>query len=320
MYFSVSLTAIRGITRSCSRGGSNKDHVYHPVRDICLENYVFRVEKCRRNLSTRNSMCFIDQLHRNVEAYVDDVVIKTRNPEDLIADLEETFSSLQKFRWKLNQTKCVFGVPSGKLLGFIVSNRGIEANPMKITAITDMEAPATIKDVQKLTGCMAALNRFISRLGSRGLPFFKLLKRQDRFQWTEEAEQALQDLKQHLQSPPVLTAPLPGEDLLLYIAGTTHVISSSIVVERSEEGHTFGVQRPMYFVSEVLFESKVRYPAVQKLLYAILITSGKLHHYFDEYKITLITDFLLADILHNQEATRRISKWVVELGAPSIDF
>jgi hypothetical protein len=115
-------------------------------------------------------MCFVDQLHRNVEAYVDDVVIKTRNPDGLIADLEEMFSSLRKFRWKLNPTKCNFGVPSGKLLRFIVSNRGIEANPVKITAITDMEASATIKDVQKLTGCMEALNRFISRLGREHYP------------------------------------------------------------------------------------------------------------------------------------------------------
>jgi hypothetical protein len=174
-------------------------------------------------------MCFVDQLHRNVEAYVDDVVIKTKESSDLIADLEETFSSLRRFRWKLNPTKCVFGVPSGKLLEFIVSNRGIEANPVKITAITDMGALATIKDMQKLTGCMAALNRFISQLGERGLPFFKLLKCQDKFQWTEEAERALQDLKHHLQSPPILTAPLPGEDLLLYIAATAHVVSSAMM-------------------------------------------------------------------------------------------
>jgi hypothetical protein len=112
-------------------------------------------------------MCFADQLHRNVEAYVDDVVIKTRNPDDLIVDLEEMFSSLRRFRWKLNPTKCVFEVPSGKLLGFIISNRGIEGNPMKIMAITAMGAPTTIKDVQKLTGCMAALNRFVSRLEER---------------------------------------------------------------------------------------------------------------------------------------------------------
>jgi hypothetical protein len=143
------------------------------------------------------------------------------------------------------------------LLGFIVSNQGIEANPVKISALTDMGAPATIKDVQKLTGCMAALNRFISRLRERGLPFFMLLKRQDKFQWTEEAERALQDLKHHLRSPPVLTAPLSGEDSLLYIAATTHVVSSAIVVERGEEDHAFGVQRPIYFISEVLSVSKV---------------------------------------------------------------
>jgi hypothetical protein len=109
-------------------------------------------------------LCFVEKLHRNVEAYVDDVVIKTRNHDDFIADLEETFSSLRKFQWKLNPTKCVVGAPSGKLPGFIISHRGIKANPEKITAITDMGAAATVKDVQKLT-------RFISRFGEWGLPF-----------------------------------------------------------------------------------------------------------------------------------------------------
>ena len=114
---------------------------------------------------------------------------------------------------------------------------------------------------------MAALDRFLSRLGERGLPFFKLLKRQDKFEWTTEAAEVLENLKHNLQSPPILTAPLPGEELLLYIATTTHVVSATIVVECPAEGHAYGVQRPVYFISEVLSESKVRYSSIQKVLY-----------------------------------------------------
>jgi hypothetical protein len=151
--------------------------------------------------------CFKRQLNKNIEAYVDDVVVKTRNSDTLIADLEETFASLREQRWKLNPNKCVFGVPSGKLLGFIISHHGIEDNPEKISAITNISAPTSIKDVQKLTGCMAAFNRFISRLGEWGLPFFKLLKHQEKFVWTPEADQALAQLNDFLSKPPVLTAP-----------------------------------------------------------------------------------------------------------------
>jgi hypothetical protein len=155
--------------------------------------------------------CFKRQLNKNVEAYVDYVVVKTRNSETLITDLEETFASLREYCWKLNPKKCVFGVPSGKLLGFIINHHGIEANPEKISVITNMRAPNCIKDVQKLTGCMAALNRFISKLGERGLPFFKLLKHQEKFVWTTEEDQALAQLKDFLSKPPVLMAPRKKE-------------------------------------------------------------------------------------------------------------
>jgi hypothetical protein len=232
--------------------------------------------------------CFKKQLNKNVEAYVDDVVVKTQNSDTLIADLEKTFTSLREYQWKLNPNKCVFGV--GKLLGFIISHRGIEANPEKISAITNMKAPTCIKDVQKLTGCMAAFNKFISKLGRRGLPFFKLIKHQEKFVWTTEADQALAQLKDFLSKPPVLTAPRKNEQLLLYLAVTTHVVSTTIVVERYEDGHAYPVQRPVYFVGEVLSESKAHYPPVQKLLYAVLITSRKIRHYFQEYSIAVITD------------------------------
>ena len=98
------------------------------------------------------------------------------------------------------------------------------------------------------------------------------------------------------------------------------MVSIAIVVERQEEGHAYKVQRPVYFVSKVLSESNARYPPVQKLLYAILITLRKLQHYFQEYKISVVTDFPLSDILHNRDATGRISKWAVKLGALSFDI
>src|SRR6266498_3899363 len=106
--------------------------------------------------------CMHDQLERNMEAYIDDVITKSRVKEDLISDLSETFTNLRCFRWKLNLEKCVFGVPSGKLLGFIVSYRGIEANPEKLKDIFKMNSPTALKGVQKLTDCMVALSRFVS--------------------------------------------------------------------------------------------------------------------------------------------------------------
>jgi len=98
------------------------------------------------------------------------------------------------------------------------------------------------------------------------------------------------------------------------------VVSAALVVEREEPGHVFKIQRPVYFVSEILSESKVRYPQVQKLLYTVLLYSRKLHHYFEAHRVSVITCFPLKDILHNQEATGRIAKWAVELGAQAIDF
>ena len=162
---------------------------------------------------------------------------------------------------------------------------------------------------------MAAVSRFISRLGEKAMPLYKLLKKADKFVWTEEAEQALAELKRILSSAPVLAAPEPQEPMLLYLAATNRVVSIVIVVERQEEGYKFGVQRPVYYVSEVLTESKQRYPHYQKLAYEVFLASRKLIHYFQEHRITVTSTTPLSDIINNCKATGRVAKWGIELAA-----
>ena len=150
--------------------------------------------------------CLKDQIKKNIKAYIDDVVVKSRTADTLIVDLTKVFKALSVYRWKLNPTKCIFGVPSGILLGNIISHCGIKANPEKIAAMTNMKPPTYVKYVQKLTGCMAALSHFISCLGKKGLPF-KQLKAQEKFVWSEDADKAFTELKRFLTTPPIMITP-----------------------------------------------------------------------------------------------------------------
>jgi hypothetical protein len=179
---------------------------------------------------------FGDHIGRTVEAYVDDIVVKTRKADDLVSDLNITFGCLRANGVKLNPEKCVFGMPRGMLLGYIVSQRGIEANPEKVAALEQMGPIRDLKGVQRVLGCLAALIRFISRLGEKGLPLYRLLKKHERFSWTTEAQEALDKLKATLAHAPILTPPQDSEPLYLYVAATTQVVSAVIAVERTEEG------------------------------------------------------------------------------------
>jgi hypothetical protein len=218
--------------------------------------------------------CLRSQIGRNIQVYIDDVVITTRKEESLISDLTETFNNLNRYKLKLNPTKCSFGVSAGQLLGFLVSARGIEANLEKIQAILTIGKPAKLHDVQKLVGRVETLSRFVARLGGKALPIYALMKKSDdKFEWTEEADTAFAQLKKVLSTPPVLVTPKEKEPLLLYNTATHQVGSTVLVVKRSKEGKAHRVQRPVYFVSKVLSPTKQRYPHYQKLAYSVFTTA-----------------------------------------------
>ena len=172
------------------------------------------------------------------------MLVKSLDEGKHLDNLQETFDTLRQYNMKLNPSKCAFRVSSGKFLGFMVSHRGIEANPNKIQAILDMKPPQNIKEVQSLTGRVAAFNRFVSKAIDKCLPFFKVLKKA--FEWMDECQKAFQDLKTYLTTTPLLSPSVPGEELYLYLAASPHVVSSALI---REEGR---VQKSVYYTSQAL--------------------------------------------------------------------
>jgi hypothetical protein len=241
---------------------------------------------------------FGDHIGQTVEAYVDDIVVKT----DLVNDLRVAFNCLPVNGVKLEPEKCAFGVPRGMLLGYIVSQRGIEPNPEKVATLNRMGPIRDLKGVQKVLGCLVTLSRFISQLDEKGMPLYRFLKKHERFSWTIEAQEALDKLKATLAHTPILTPPRGGEPLYLYVMVTTQVVSAVIVVERTEEGHALPIQRPVYYISEVLSKTKARYPQIQKLLYGVVFTQHKLRHYFDAHPVIVVSSFPLGEIIRNTDA------------------
>ena len=155
---------------------------------------------------------FQKQIGSSMEVYIDDMLVKSTTAELHIAHLSKAFHILREYNMKLNPAKCAFRVSARKFLGFIVNNRGIEANPNKIKVVLDMPPPSNIKEVQRLTGRIAALSRFVSKASDKCQPFFQVLNKA--FQWDTHCEEAFSALKTYLSSPPILVSPFEGNSSL----------------------------------------------------------------------------------------------------------
>ena len=221
------------------------------------------------------------------------MVVKSKMVSEHVGDLRNIFEILRKHKLRLNASKCSFGVGSGKFLGFMVTHRGIEVNPDQVKAINSLQPPRNPKEVQKLTGMTAALNRFISRSADRYRPFFLLMNKWKGFEWTEECALAFQQLKEYLSHPPIMSSLEMDEVLFAYITvppPPNAVILVLIQVDSS-------VQRPVYYVSKSLHEAEIRYLPLEKAILAVVHGTQKLPHYFQAHTVVVLTQLLLRAIL-----------------------
>ncbi|KAI5354795.1 hypothetical protein L3X38_007690 [Prunus dulcis] len=250
-----------------------------------------------------------------MEVYVDDMLVKSRTAEDHLQNLSIMFGILKNYRMRLNPKKCAFGVSSGKFLGFMISQRGIEANPEKIKAIIDMERPRTMKDIQSLTGRVAALTRFISKATDKCVPFFKALKWGKRdITWTAECDNVFQALKNYMSKAPLLSKPLPGEILYLYLSVSGTAVSS-VLIRKPEKA-----ELPIFYVSKALQSAELRYPPLEQLALALVVSARRLRPYFQAHGIKVLTNQPLRQVLQKPEISGRLIKWAIELGEFDIQF
>ena len=207
-----------------------------------------------------------------MEVYINDMLVKLVKAEVHVAHLAESFQVLKNYNMKLNPTKCVFGVSAEKFLGFIVNSRGIEANPDMIKAVLDIQPPSNTKEIQRLTGRIDALSRFVSRSSDKCRPFFHVLKKA--FHWDAQCKEVFSALKTYLSSPPVLVSPFEGELLTLYLAISDFSTSAALVREQDR------IQQPVYYYNRALRGVEERYPKMEKLILALVTTTRRLRPNF----------------------------------------
>ena len=278
----------------------------------CYRVMPFGLKKAGATYQRLVNKMFQKQIGAFMDVYIDDMLVKSTTAGLHIAHLSEAFQILREYNMKLNLAKCAFGVSTEKFLGFIVNNQGIEANPDKIKVMLDMPPPSSIKEVQRLTRRIVALNRFVSRASDKCHPFFQVLKKA--FQWDANCEEVFSALKTYLSSPPILVSPSEGELLTLYLAVLDFLTSAALVREKNR------IQHPIYYCSRALGGAEERYPRMEKLILALVTTARKLRPYFQAHTIEVPTEYPMKQVLHKPKTLGRLMKWAIELSEFDIRY
>ncbi|XP_034711358.1 uncharacterized protein LOC117933893 [Vitis riparia] len=216
---------------------------------------------------------------------------------------------------KLNPAKCAFRVSSGKFLGFMVTQRGIEVNPDQVKAIANMLVPTNKKQLQRLTSKLIALGRFIARFTDKMKPFFLALKDINKSGWTSNCQRAFEEIKRYLSQPPILSSPQPGKRLYMYLVVTDWAVSAVLLRSLSPRD-----QRPVYFISKALADAETRYSRMEQTALVLRTAAQKLRPYFQAHPITVLTNQPLRNILHKPDITGRMLQWAIELSEYGIGY
>ena len=256
---------------------------------------------------------FRDKIGQIMEVYIDDMVVKSKQDARHIEDLQGVFEGLRQHKLRLNADKYAFGVGADKFLRYLITNQRIEVNPDKIEAVKCLKLPSNPKEVQVLTGMLAALNRFISKFVDHCRLFYQLLKKWKGFQWNEKCEKAFQDLKEYLMQAPMLSTPKPEEDLFMYLSVSDHAMSAMILRDQ-------GVQQPVYYISKTLADVETQYLPLEKLVLALVHATRKLPHYFQVHNVYVLTQYPLQSLLKRSDFTGRIAKWGTRLVSFNIRY
>ncbi|GJS19835.1 reverse transcriptase domain-containing protein [Tanacetum coccineum] len=261
---------------------------------------------------------FEKQVGWNLEVYIDDLVIKSHTEAELLRDIEETFRTLRNINMKLNPKKCTFRVVEGMFLGYMIGPEGIKPCPEKIEAVLQLPSPRTVKEVYSLNGKLAGLNRFLSKSAEKiltALQNLEEIRKKIDFRWTPEAKQAFKQLKQHISELPMLVAPRPKEELIMYLSASHRQRMARVLMTERTSIHT-----PVYFVSRALQVPELNYTPMEKLVLALVFAAKRLRRYFQAHPIAVITDQPIRQVMSRPEVAGRLQKWSIMLGEHNITY
>ncbi|GAU51810.1 hypothetical protein TSUD_415980 [Trifolium subterraneum] len=288
-----------------------------PWGTFCYKVMPFGLTNAGATYQRGMTTLFHDMMHKEIEVYVDDMIVKSGTEEEHVEYLSKMFQRVRKYRLRLNPNKCTFGVRSGKLLGFIVSQKGIEVDPDKVRAIREMPAPQTEKQVRGFLGRLNYISRFISHMTATCGPIFKLLRKNQGIVWTEDCQKAFDSIKEYLMEPPILTPPVEGRPLIMYLT----VLEDSMGCVLGQQDETGRKEHAIYYLSKKFTDCESRYTMLEKTCCALAWAAKRLRHYLINHTTWLISKMdPIKYIFEKAALTGRIARWQMLLSEYDIEY